>query len=310
MKRIKVVLKLLILFAALTIPLHSVVMVKADSGWDSSYGGGSSFGGSSFGGSSWSSGSSWGSSHSWGGSSSSGGSSNSSDALFGWVFIIIVVIIFYILFFSDKSKWMGSSSDKFDELIAKYNNYNQLDLYQDITQAELEKCLPGENLETLKTKIFDIYKDVQIAWMNFEYDKLKELCTNELATTYIGQLEMLKVKKGQNIMSDWSLEGIKINKITDNDGVVTIYSIVDTRFYDYVINVENGLVNRGYKDIKVHNIYNMEFIVDKRITNSEVKCPKCGATVIPNKEGRCEYCRTILSNINGKIVLSKKNRIN
>ena len=312
MKRIKVVFKLLILFAAITIPLHSVVMVKADSGWDSSYGGG---GGSSFGGSSYSYGGY--SSYSWGSSSVYDGAGNGQgDPVLALITTIILFIIFgyaiyeFIKFDKIMEKKKIEQEEKYNSYVVKYSNMDQMDQYHDISEEQLQKCLPGEDLESLKSKLFNIYKDVQIAWMNFEYDKLKELCTDELATTYIGQLEMLKVKKGQNIMSDWSLDGIRINKITDNDGVVTIYSIVDTRFYDYVINIENGLVNRGYKNIKVHNIYNMEFVVDKRIMNSEVKCPKCGATVIPNKEGKCEYCRTVLSNTNDKIVLSKKNRIN
>ena len=41
-----------------------------------------------------------------------------------------------------------------------------------------------------------------------------------------------------------------------------------------------------------------------------MKCPRCGAIIKPNKEGKCEYCRTTLAMTNNKIVLSKKNRLN
>ena len=117
MKRMKLWLKILILMAAVMIPLQSVVMVKADSGWDSSYGG-SSFGGSSFGGSSFGS-----SSSSWGGSSYGGGSSGSiSNA--GPVMIIfctLFISIHYFVFFQlplasylgkgnkDKTKKIGAA---------------------------------------------------------------------------------------------------------------------------------------------------------------------------------------------------------
>jgi uncharacterized paraquat-inducible protein A len=146
--------------------------------------------------------------------------------------------------------------------------------------------------------------------MNFDYDKLKDLCSNDLATTYINQLEMLKVKKGQNIMSDWTLDGAKITKITEASDFVYVTAMFDTRFYDYVINTENGLVTRGYKEIKVHNIYEMLFVVNKKVASGTFKCPKCGATIKPNKEGRCEYCRTELAFTNSKITLSRKSRLN
>ena len=185
-----------------------------------------------------------------------------------------------------------------------------MDSFNDISNEELQKYLPGENLEVLKKKLFEVYKDVQLAWMNFEYDKLKNLCTDELATTYIGQLEMLKVKKGQNIMDDWSFDGAKVTKIRDEDGMVYITAIIDTRFYDYVINTETYIVMQGYKHIKVHNIYEMVFAVNKKLIDGKLKCPKCGATVTPNNEGKCEYCRTTIPMTNNQIMLAKKGRLN
>ena len=315
MKRIKLGLKLLILFAALTIPLHSVVMVKADSGWDSSYGG------SSFGGSSWSTGSSWGgsSSYSWssGGSysNSSSNSSGSASALGGFIGILIIVIygviIYYSIFKNSGDRQARRDlNEKYYDYVAKYKSYNQLDNSNDISNEELQKYLPGENLEALKNKLFDVYKNVQLAWMNFDYDKLKDLCTDELATTYISQLEMLKIKKGQNIMSDWSFDGAKVTKITEDNGNVFITAIVDTRFYDYVINTETNIIMQGYKQIKVHNIYEMVYVVNKSLIEGKIKCPKCGAVITPNKTGKCEYCRTTISTTNNKIVLSKKGRLN
>jgi ABC-type ATPase with predicted acetyltransferase domain len=111
-------------------------------------------------------------------------------------------------------------------------------------------------------------------------------------------------------MSDWSLENAKITKIVDTSDFVYITGIFDTRFYDYVINTESGLVTRGYKEIKVHNIYEMLFVVNKKLASGLYKCPKCGATVKPNIDGRCDYCHTALSFTNSRIVLSKKSRIN
>ena len=40
--------------------------------------------------------------------------------------------------------------------------------------------MPGNTLSSLKTMAYDNFLKVQKAWMNFEYDKLRELCTDEL----------------------------------------------------------------------------------------------------------------------------------
>jgi uncharacterized OB-fold protein len=67
---------------------------------------------------------------------------------------------------------------------------------------------------------------------------------------------------------------------------------------------------QGYKHIKVHNIYEMVFAVNKKLIDGKLKCPKCGATVTPNSEGKCEYCRTTIPMTNNQIMLAKKGRLN
>ena len=87
----KVILTILVMiFSCL-----SIYSVTADSGWDSSYGGGGFSSGSSWGGSS---GSSWGSSYgsSWGSSGSYGGS-GSSDPESAMASIIIFIVILVVI---------------------------------------------------------------------------------------------------------------------------------------------------------------------------------------------------------------------
>jgi len=47
--------------------------------------------------------------------------------------------------------------------------------------------------------------------MNLDYEALSKLCTNELYNFYKADLEVLKLKNGQNIMSDFNLQTIIIN---------------------------------------------------------------------------------------------------
>ena len=84
----------------------------------------------------------------------------------------------------------------------------------------------------------------------------------------------------------------------------------DTHFYDYVINTDTKLITNGYKNIKVHNVYDMVFAYNKLVSGNKLKCPKCGAELANNNTGTCPYCRAKISTNNSKASLVKKSRIN
>ena len=410
MKRIKMVLKILILFAAISIPLHSVIMVKADSGWDTSYGGGGSSwggGGSSYGGGGYSY-SYGGYDHSWSSSSSSYHSSGpsrpltlyekmsvaitfhyfilgiatiglfsekkfgSSGALFFLILIAtpfilwglisanntlaeilmndsLYVAIFFVIhtllctlslyiikktvgdempveavlagvagFFSLFCYWILLFADLVALGLAYVvffitNNKGLKKKYEpwychDLDESDLKKYFPEDTLNSMKDKVFDIFVKVQMAWMNFDNDALNELCTDELATTYIGQLTSLKVKNGQNIMKNFKRLKCNITSVMENDNIIVINAAMRVQFYDYVINVKTRKVERGKKYRRVCNDYRLVYHVYKHLIDGKLKCPKCGAMIVPNKSGVCEYCHTIISYTNDKMMLAKKEK--
>lgn len=49
---------------------------------------------------------------------------------------------------------------------------------------------------------YHIYRQLQVAWMNFDYDKIKELVSDEMYNMYVNQLETLKVKNQKNMMEE------------------------------------------------------------------------------------------------------------
>ncbi len=268
--------------------------VRADSGWDSSYDGGG-------GGGSWSSSSSssdW-SSSSWSSSShsSSGSSSSEADGLTIVVFFIIIVIL--IIFFSSRSKAQnGGSATKNDVMRA------------DISEEEIKKLLPNETLGSLKHMAFENFVAIQNAWMEFDYDKLRELCTDELYNTYTSQLDTLKIKNGKNVMSDFDQEEIKIIGIKKQDKLVTVEVYLRITFYDYVINQKSKEVIRGTKDHKLTNNYEMQFVRKQDNSKKKTKCPNCGAEIDTVTSTKCEYCGSTIVVDANEFVLSKKTNIN
>ncbi len=265
--------------------------VRADSGWDSSYDGG--------GGGSWSSSSSssdW-SSSSWSSSSSSSSSSGDpGDAFATLVFFIIIIVIVYII--SRASAKNAGSATKNAVMRA------------DISEDEIKKLLPNETLGSLKHMAFENFVAIQNAWMEFDYDKLRELCTDELYNTYTSQLDTLKIKNGKNVMSDFDQEEIKIIGIKKQDKLVTVEVYLRITFYDYVINQKSKEVIRGTKDHKLTNNYEMQFVRKQDNSKKKTKCPNCGAEIDTVTSTKCEYCGSTIVVDANEFVLSKKTNIN
>ncbi len=284
----KKLLNFLTICLCLFVFLFGIRNVFADSGWDSSYDSGSSWSSSD----SWSSSSSWDSDYSYGSSSSSGGDLSAGEAFIIAIFLIGGMVVFAILILKNTDS--SPTNDAYS-------------YYKDIALEDLQKVLPNETLEDLKLKLYQKFKDIQDAWENFNYDALREMCTDELAESYISQLDTLKLKNGKNVMSDFNPIDIKITSAKLDNDLISVVVYANITFYDYVINEKTGEVIRGNKSRKVNNHYLMTFVV---ANESITKCPGCGAELKMNTSGVCEYCRMKIVKNASDFVLSKKTNIN
>ena len=157
------------------------------------------------------------------------------------------------------------------------------------------------NIEKFKKQVFNIYKELQIAWMNFDYGKIKELVSDEMYNMYTNQLETLKIKNQQNIMSDIELINCEITEYCklNNKEIFKVYMSVNC--YDYIINIKNNKVLRGKKHKKLTLGYILTFERNIEIVNH---CPQCGSDVKNLTE--CKYCKSKIVNNNDKLKMTKK----
>lgn len=254
------------------------VNLKADSGWDGSYGGGGSS--SSSGGSSW--------------SSSSGGSySSGSD---NPIINIIVLIIFVYIIYKSMTK-------------AKTQNKVTTDMKYKISPIKIEvikEVLPDFDKNQFRQTTFKIYKDIQEAWMEFDYETLKENTTNELYNTYRSELIALKAKKQKNIMKDFELLDFEIVDMEKGIENISLKIRALIKCYDYVID-KNEKVVRGTDKRKV--VYNYEMTFTKGLNENNNKCPNCNAPLEKENTSICPYCNSTVINTNYDWVLSKKQMI-
>ena len=304
----KYIKKISIFIILLIISLTAVFYVKADSGWDSDYGGGSDWGGSDWGGSSYDSGSSW-SSSDYGSSSHSryDSSSGYSSKTYTYgradklkVFLLFLFIIGSYLFIPGLViliSFLFGDKHKNNINIKSFNNY------YDVTDELFKKYFDCD-INSLKKKLYNKFCDIQIDWMNFDYDNLRKLCTDELYNQYKTLLETSKLKNEQNIMKDFCLNSIKIYNISEINGIVRVNVFLDVTFKDYVINCETNKIVRGDDKIIFNNVYLLEFVKGK--DSKVISCPSCGAVVDVISSNVCSHCKNTIVNTSNELVLSKK----
>jgi len=291
MKKLK---KTILTILVMIFSCFAIYSVTADSGWDSSYGGGGSSDGSS---------GSHGGSHSGSGGNNSEYWENSSITpgtaaiIFGCVWAVAMAILITSTIKREKKKQLQSGN--------VYNDFDE-STFIDISEEKLKEIDVTINLKDLKNHLFETYKNIQISWMNFENDKIRNLTTDELYNMYSSQLETLKLKGQKNIMDDITLEDIKVIDIRKKDDVININAYLKVKCFDYVMNEKTNEVLRGTSEHKLELEYVITFVKSAERKDNKIKCPNCGALVEMNSSTECPFCGSTLVDLSHKYVMSKK----
>ena len=284
----KILLSMLLItisFCVLYIP------VKADSGWDSDYDSGS-----------WDSDwdSSWDSDYdynsSWGGSYTTGSYNGSGGGIGAVIIAVIIIIIVFSITNNKNNRNKPSGGNK----NTKSSNYKDIDI-EKITSID-----PNLNPLEFKSEAFNIYKNIQTAWMEFDTKTIRKLTTDEIYNMYSSQLETLKLKGQKNIMKDITLEEANIIDTNKESNVTTTRVDLSVKCYDYVVKEKTGETVRGKDKQKIIIEYVLSFVKSSVNNKIEEKCPNCGAPVDIKSSATCSYCDSTLVKEAREYVMSKK----
>lgn len=298
--------KIVLLLFLMGMICFSVVPAKADSGWDYDYDIGGSWdsdwGSSDWSSSNWDSGS-WSSSYDdwdsdYSSSYSSGEVSEEYSFLGSFVLGMVIFIIIFCLFLDVYKKMQKAN-------MRRNNRRIDFSYYEDLSEEAIKAVDSTIDVAEMKKKAFEIYKNIQTAWMNFDEETIKNNTIDELYNMYSSQLKMLKMKKEKNIMDEITLEDVKIYEINKEKDVINLKVFLVVTCYDYVIKEENKSVVRGNKNEKVRISYSLTFI-KSAINKDKEKCPNCGAEVDMKSSAVCPYCRSVLVREASSYVLGKK----
>lgn len=184
------------------------------------------------------------------------------------------------------------------------NNKNVINNYKDISNDDLKK-INYNNIDELKTEIYNNYVAIQIAWMNNSIEDVRHLLSDVMFNMYESQLFTLSTKKQQNIMSDFKYMDAKIYNIKKISNGFIIETTLDVICKDYIINKDTKKVLRGSSNHKRHYLYSLKFKIGTKTVET---CPSCHAK-LPDQGSsvKCSYCGSkVVRNSNNLVLIEKK----
>lgn len=295
-KIIKILLIILTIF-------NTTIVAKADSGFDTSYGSGGGWNGGSYSGNS----------H-WNMSSDSSGGAGIifliPEPLRPYVvffFCLIFILFFIYCMIKMFYKIIIEISKIIKETKNKKTNDNMVDgmpLPIDFDTTRITKEIKDFNEKEFLEDVYNIYVKIQEDWMNYNYNGLRENLTDELYNQYKMQLETLSEKKQKNIIKDIELLSSRIIDYKNSNGIKEIKVKMTVSLIDYI--EENGELIKGSNIKHIRQQYELTLIKKDRKIET---CPNCGQKLKQKSTEKCESCGSIISNINTKWVLSKKESI-
>ena len=168
---------------------------------------------------------------------------------------------------------------------------------------KFKQFLPDFDENNFKNNVFDIYKKIQIAWMNFDYDSIRKHVTNEMYNKYKSQLTILKTKKQTEVINDINLININIIGMDHKDNINSLIVIMKVECYDYITDKNNKIV-KGTNKRKI--IYEYALAFNKGISKKDNKCPNCKAPLENVNSSKCPYCDSVIISKNCDWILAKK----
>ena len=224
-----------------------------------------------------------------------------------FTFILIVALVIIAKISARNSKKLQENVEEGIDNDKNYDEKSKKKIKQN-SEMLLNKLLEKEQTtkEEFYKKLFNIYKDVQISWMNFDYDKMKNLVSDEMFNMYHSQLQTLELSNQKNIMKKIKYNSCELLSLEENEETLNIKVKLNVRCYDYIVNSKTNDLIKGYKDKYWFYEYEIEFIKNKNINHS---CINCG-TKLEKNMNKCPSCGSIILNNNEEWVMSKKKMLN
>ena len=213
----------------------------------------------------------------------------------------ILFIVFLLILIGDViHRKTGKGRD--EDLKNIKHNDNSKTCY--VWYDEVERIIPNFDRNQFNKMASDMYIKLQEAWMNFDYETIRSLTTDDLYNSYKTMLESLEKKNQRNIIEDIKIYSCIFSNVKNQNGKYSIDAKFDLALKDYIVNNGSIVIARG-ENARL----DVECIVTFVSTEKESanKCPTCGAPISKqNQSDKCKFCGSTIVKENYSWVISKK----
>ena len=234
-------------------------------------------------------------------SSKSSGSSGTGRKLEPHEWAIVLGLTFAVILFPFLPGIIGGI------ILRIINNIKKKAKMKNSKQAEelIKKYIPDFNKDKFLKEQYDNYCKIQVAWMNFKLEDVKELLTDEIYTMWCSQLDTLELKGEQNIMDSFKYVSSCLTGASVENGNLTAVTEYIIKNRDYIVKKGTNKVIRGNKrSMEMHYVTKFRISVDHM--NQIDKCPSCGNVITNNTSNVCPFCRSKLFVEHKKWVLTEQ----
>ena len=169
---------------------------------------------------------------------------------------------------------------------------------------DVESIIPGFNKKEFNKLACEMYVKLQEAWMNFDYETIRSLTTDDLYNSYKTMLESLEKKNQKNIIENIKIYSCIFTNVKNENGKYSIEAKFDLAMTDYIVNKGSTTIARG-----INTRLSVECVVTFVSTEkkSESKCPVCGAPISKKKHSdKCKFCGNTIVKDNYSWLIAKK----
>ena len=191
--------------------------------------------------------------------------------------------------------------------IAHKNQYIELDDFPDISDYEAASLQTG-SIDEFKNLMISKVIDIEHAYSDFDYNRLKELCTVKQYIKFSNEMKALQKKGHKSIIADFDVKDSKVYSVNPSKNEILASIVFTADVQDFVVD-STGKLKSG-ENKKVTKVYMVDFVKDA--TGEEIihNCPNCGAGLEDANSSVCKYCAGVIERKNKDWVLASFNKVN
>jgi len=160
-----------------------------------------------------------------------------------------------------------------------------------VTVDEYKKIDSAFNEGVFLSKVNNMFIKYFSSIMLDKMDTIKHFVNDEVYKDGIALVEEWKNKKARHMFDMLNVQESHISSIYEDDENYVIKVHLIARYLDYYIDLNTNKVE-GNNQNRITATYALELTKSKNSLKNKMikKCPTCGAPLLINNSGKCEYC--------------------